>query len=137
MRVGWHIHRGDRVTIERRRLIAVAVIATTLGVPAATFLLDWRLLSGRYVIIAYALVVTGALFSILNGYLSLVRPALHYRSGRPNDEYRHISGAPMVGMLALVGLLFAPPSAVLSTTVLLLVLIDRGNALWFVIATWE
>jgi hypothetical protein len=43
----------------------------------------------------------------------------------------------MLGMLTLPGLLLAPPSAWLSAAVLVAVLADTGNPLWFVLATWS
>lgn len=118
--------------------IAGAIVAlAVLAVPLASFAWDWRAWSGRFALGGSLLIGVGGLISVVNLYLSFVRPLLLRRKRANRDAKRHISGVPLLGMLVLPGLYLAPPSVLLSVLVLVFVAVDTGNAVWFVWATWN
>lgn len=121
-----------------KRTVGAAAALAVFALPVASFAFDWRLFSGSFVLLGYALVGAGGLISLLNLYLSFVRPMVLRRTGGTEEEaQRHLSGIPMLGMLVLPGLLLAPPSALLSALVLVSVAADTNNVAWFVWATWH
>ncbi|HTF90481.1 MAG TPA: hypothetical protein VK843_18840 [Planctomycetota bacterium] len=111
--------------------------AAVLAIPIASIFLDWRIADGNHAIIAYALFGFGALVSIFNFYLSILRRPLWIARGRSPHEIRFVSGIPLLGRLVLAGLALAPASLVLSCASLLLVLADTGNIGWFIVAIWR
>lgn len=123
--------------LQGKRAIGAAIVLAVLAPPIASLALDWRLFQGGFVHLGYALVGVGGLISLLNLYLSILRPLLLQRRRRIGEQERHISGIPMLGMLVLPGLYLAQPSIFLSVLVLVFVTVDTGNAAWFVWATWN
>ncbi len=80
-----------------------------------------------------ALVIGG-----LNFYLSFLRGLLYQRRKGSLDEYKHVSGLPMIGsLLVVVGAVLAFGSTLAAGLGLVAVAIDTGGSVWFLIATWK
>jgi hypothetical protein len=81
-------------------------------------------------ILAYILFGLGGFLSILNFYMSFIRPAIHVMRGR--GEYRFVSGFPLVGSLMLVAAFFLFPAGhILRPAALVIALFDTGGIHWF------
>jgi hypothetical protein len=119
------------------KFIAFCIAVGVLAIPIWSLHVDWRLAFGPLPWLGYSLFGLGSLVSLTNFYLSLLRYPLFILRGRSRDEYRHISGFPMVGMLVLFGLALTPASRALSLATFVLLLIDTGNIPWFVVAVWR
>jgi len=119
-----------------RKSIAVLLIALLLAIPIGSFFVEWRLFDGRSAVLAYSLFGLGALFCVINLYLSFLRPVVH-RLRAQAQPLRHVSGVPLLGMTILPGLMLAPPSVTLSAACLALMAVDTGNLLWFVACVWK
>jgi hypothetical protein len=118
------------------KLIALCIAIGILGIPIASLHVDWRLAFGPLPWLGYLVFGLGALVCITNFYLSFLRHPI-FVLRRSRDEYRHISGFPIVGMLVLFGLALTPPSPALSLATLLLLLVDTGNIPWFIASMWR
>ena len=82
-------------------------------------------------ILAYCLFGVGVFVSLLNFYLSCIRPAICRLRHR---QYRFVSGFPLVGSLLLVGSYFLYPAGhVLRRLALVVALFDTGGIHWFCI----
>ena len=78
------------------------------------------------------------MFGLLNFYLSFVRPALFRWRYGSLEQYRHVSGFPMVGtILVVVGGLLGFGSVVTASFGLSAMLLDTGGSFWFLLATWN
>lgn len=119
-----------------KRIVGGLVALAVLALPIASFAFHGRLFSGGFARLGYVLVGVGGVVSLLNLYLSFLQPML-LQPRRTEEAERHISGIPMSGMIVLPGLYLAPPSVFLSVLVLVFVVVDTGNAAWFVWATWN
>ncbi|MGH8067286.1 MAG: hypothetical protein ACRERE_19035 [Candidatus Entotheonellia bacterium] len=97
---------------------------------------DWRV-GGGYSSVGYAAFALGALYSLVNFYLSFVRPYVLRALVSDQASVRNVSGIPLLGMLTVPALAFVPPSVGLSIACLGLILADTGNVLWFVVAVWR
>ena len=84
----------------------------------------------------WALVVLGGFFCALNAYLSWLRYPLHRLRGRRPEEYRHASGAPVVGSLFLLIGWYggARGDGDLDGLVWVLAAVDTGGLHWFLIS---
>jgi len=76
--------------------------------------------------------------ALINFYLSFVRPLFfRFRNGSMNN-FRFISGIPIVGTILIVlGALFGFGSVGVGAIGLLPVALDTGGSGWFLIATWK
>ena len=82
-------------------------------------------------ILAYCLFGVGAFVSLLNFYLSFIRPAICRLRHR---ECRFVSGFPLVGSLLLViSYILFPADRVLRPVALVVALFDTGGIHWFCI----
>jgi hypothetical protein len=120
-----------------RKIAAVVLAAGLPALPIASMFVDWRVGDGRYSGVGYAAFALGGLLSLVNAYLSFVRPNLRRLLASDPTSVRNVSGVPFFGMLTVPALAFVPPSVGLSIACLALVLADTGNVLWFVIAVWH
>ena len=78
------------------------------------------------------------MFGLLNFYLSFVRPAVFRWRYGSLEQYRFVSGFPMVGtILVLVGGLLGFGSVVTASVGLVAMSLDTGSSIWFVLATWK
>jgi hypothetical protein len=121
------------------RLQGLILAGLGLGIPVAvagSFFTDARALDGDRPLMGYSAFATGCIFALLNFYLSWLRPLLH-RLRSDGTELHHISGVPLLGNVAVLGLLFAPPSVALSTAALLQIVLDTGGLQHFVRAVWK
>ena len=83
-------------------------------------------------LILYPLLAVGAFFCALNIYLSYVRYLIHRLKGGSRDDYKWVSGAPLVGSLfALAGLPAVWHIPWLRAVVIVLILFDTGGIHWF------
>ena len=91
-----------------------------------------------YRIVAVAIGCLALMISILNFWLSFLRPLLWERKHRGTKDYRYVSGLPAIGtILAVVTVLVGfghPTPAIIAFVVLL---IDSGGLPWFVVWTWR
>jgi hypothetical protein len=80
-------------------------------------------------ILAYCLFSVGAFVSVLNFHLSFIRPLI-CRLRR--QEYRFISGFPLVGSLLLIVSFFCfPADHAVRWTALVIAVFDTGGIHWF------
>ncbi len=81
----------------------------------------------------------GALFILLNVYTSFIRPWLHSRSNKPDEQYQHVSGAPFIGsFLMLFGVIgmFGDGHPIFGWLGVLLILCDTGGPGAILYAIW-
>lgn len=81
----------------------------------------------------------GAAVTLLNQYASWIRYAVHRMSDRSRESFRFVSGAPLVGSVALWGaaVLFAGRGRVYFGLVAVTVsLFDTGGPHWLLVALW-
>jgi hypothetical protein len=75
--------------------------------------------------------------ALFNLWLSFGRP-MYWHWRHPTAEYKHASGAPLVGNVLAVGALVVGFSALgASSLSLVALLVDVGGAPWFVALTWR
>lgn len=89
-------------------------------------------------ILAWGALLLGGFLALLNVFLAFVRPLILQSRGIPPEEQRHVSGFPIVAsvFLMLSTLPFFPQIwPCIAVTVLLL--LDTGGPLWFLICTWQ
>ena len=122
-----------------KRFIAFCAAAGILAIPVVSFFIDWRVAvaNGFLAWFGYALFGLGAVVSSVNFYLSFLRYPLFILRGRSRDDFRFVSGLPMIGMFVIPGLALAPASPWLSIASLALLLADTGNIPWFVVSVWR
>jgi hypothetical protein len=101
-----------------------------------SFFTDVRALRGDHPVIGYSAFAAGCVFGLLNFHLSWLRPLLH-RLRSDGTDLRHISGVPLLGNIAVIGLLFAPPSVALSTAAVVQIALDTGGLQHFVGPVWK
>ncbi len=85
--------------------------------------------------VGWVVLVPAALACAWNCFLAFIAPWLHRRKHGNLDEYRSVSGLPVIGSL-LIGMaaLFMHPSAVLGVVLLLLYAIDGYGLVWVLVA---
>ena len=117
----------------------VCAILATLPIAASAFLIasEWRLFDGRWAIVGWILFGFGALFVGVNFYTSLLRYPLHRLRGGTSEDFRWVSGTPLLGVLVVPGVALLPASSTMGVTGLALVLLDFGGLHWFAIAVWR
>ena len=82
---------------------------------------------------ALALMMVALGIAALNFYLSFIRPVVFHRRGGSFDEYRHVSGIPIVGtVVVVVGAILGFGSALCSALGLVAMALDTGGSVWFV-----
>jgi hypothetical protein len=75
----------------------------------------------------------GALFCLINFYISFLRYPLHRLRGLSKESYHWVSGFPLVGTLCValsLGGLHEVPGMI--PAVIVLILMDTGGLLWFI-----
>ena len=87
---------------------------------------------GVDLMLAWTLFVIGGLFCLLNIYLSFLRYPLHKLKGGARDDYRWVSGAPVIGSLFVAAsLLVLHDVKWLLVSGLALIVMDTGGIHWF------
>jgi hypothetical protein len=117
-----------------RRTIGAVICLSPFGVLAASIFCCNRAPS------SYAIwfLVPGTIIAILNLYLSLLRPLRYRWRGQPTEDYRHISGIPLIGtLLILAAAVIGFGSFVVATAGIAATLADTGSPFWFLVATWK
>lgn len=88
--------------------------------------------------IAWFTLVLGGFLALLNVFLSFCRPLILQARGIPPEKQRHVSGFPILGSFLLM---FATmpffPSVWPCVVVTVLLVLDTGGPLWFLISTWN
>jgi hypothetical protein len=105
------------------------LIGSGLGIPIAvlgSFFTDVRAFLGVHPLFGYSTFAVGCAVGLLNFYLSWLRPIAH-RLRSDGTDLRRISGLPVLGNIAVIGLLFAPRSLALSTAALVQIALDTGG----------
>lgn len=75
---------------------------------------------------------------LLNVHLSWVRPILHKRKQGSMENYKHISGIPIIpSLLVIIAALMLTPRIWPCILATILLLLDTGSPIWFVIMTWK
>jgi hypothetical protein len=89
-------------------------------------------------VLAWCGLAFGGFIAMLNAFLSFGRRLILQFRGIPPEEQRHVSGFPMLGSLVLM-LSAIPffPQVWPSIVVTVLLLLDTGGPLWFLISTWH
>lgn len=118
-----------------RRFLGVVVAIAPIALAVVS--IAWHPRHPPFPLIADALVGTAMFFAMFNLWLSFGRP-MYWRWRKPAAEYKHASGAPLVGNALAVGALVAGFSALdASIFALAALLLDVGGAPWFVALTWR
>ena len=125
------------IMLAYRRLLGLLAAASPFAVVMFCGLSDWRLGTGNASGMGYLLLTLGWLISIFNFYLHVLRHPIHCLIHGKDAEYKWISGAPLLGLLSVLGLALLPRSVWLSIIALILLCIDIGGIHWFVIFTWK
>ncbi len=85
---------------------------------------------------ALVLMIVAMEIAAPNFYLSFIRPFVFHRRGGSFDEYKHVSGIPIVGtIVGVVGTVLGFGSALCSALGLVAMALDTGGSVWFLIAT--
>ena len=80
----------------------------------------------------------GVWLTLTNAYLGWLRPWLHVRKGRSAGTYTNVSAVPLVGTVLLtVGQGLEPLGWPWAAGLLVLLVLDSGGPLWFVLAVWH
>lgn len=83
-------------------------------------------------IIAYMLFGLGGFFCLLNFYLSFLRYPIYGLSGGGKQEYKWVSGAPVLGSLFVgLSLIFHYATNWMLISGVALIIIDTGGLHWF------
>lgn len=86
--------------------------------------------TARWIAGGIFMVITVAI-AFFNFYLSFIRGWMHLRFNGNPDEYRHISGLPLIASITgLIAALLLPVSLVVGTILLASLLIDTGGVPW-------
>jgi hypothetical protein len=120
----------------RRGLGVLAGVAPLLLLGAS---LVFSVTSGnRQSTAALVVMIVAMFFAAPNFYLSFIRPFVFHRRGGSFDEYKHVSGIPIVGtVVVVVGAILGFGSALCSALGLVAMALDTGGSVWFLIATWR
>ena len=82
--------------------------------------------------------VPAAFIAGLNFHLSFIRPLIYRLRHGSMEDYRHVSGFPMIGtLLVLIGGIVGFGALSSALFGLAAMLVDTGGSLWFLIATWH
>jgi hypothetical protein len=118
-----------------KRLIAIAIFLHPVVFIVLSLLFnvevqyDWH----HYLLFGFGLFVAG-----LNVYTSWVRAFLHKILNGDLEDYKFVSGIPILGnVAALVALWHCGNSWVTIAIVITILVLDTGGMPWFVIATWR
>ena len=88
--------------------------------------------------LAWGVLGLGGFLALLNVFLSFGRPLILHLRHVPENERRNVSGAPILGSLLLMfGALPLFPRVWPCVTVTVLLLLDTGGPLWFLMCTWK
>ncbi len=88
--------------------------------------------------LAWAAFGHGAFFSLVNLYLSFGRPMILRLRGIPFEEQNNPSGYPLIATISLMlSTLPFYPSLWPCVAVTILLVLDTGGPLWFLIWTWK
>jgi hypothetical protein len=120
-----------------KRFIGIVVAIIPFGIVLILSMVDWRLFAGKIAFLGYCLFAFGGLVSCINFYLSFLRYPLHRLRGGKKENYRWISGIPLLGILCVAGLVLLPKSFWFSLLTFIFLLIDTAGIPWFVIAVWK
>jgi hypothetical protein len=120
-----------------RRTGGILLAALPFGLLVAS-IISGCLGSGRAPFAGIVAIVLAAAIGIMNFHLSFVRPRIFFKRHGSMNDYRFISGVPVVGtvLVCLGGVLGfgAVGSAMVGIAVLAM---DTGGLTWFVISTWR
>jgi len=121
------------------RVQGLVLLGIGLGIPVVvvgSFFTTLGALRGSLPVVGYTLFALGCVFGLVNFYLSWLRPTVH-RLRSDGTGLPRISGIPLLGNVAVLGLVLAPPSVALSTAALVQISIDTGGLQYFVRALWR
>ena len=84
------------------------------------------------------LLVPAAAFALLNFHLSVFRPLLYRLWHGSLEEFRFVSGFPLIGtVLALIGGIVGFGALSAALIGIGAILVDTGGSFWFLLATWH
>lgn len=87
---------------------------------------------------ALVVMIVAMFIAAPNFYLSFIRPLLFHLRRGSFDEYKNVSGIPIVGtVVVVVGAILGFGSVLCSTLGVVATALDTGGSMWFVIATWR
>ena len=120
----------------RRGLGVLAGVAPLLLLGAS---LVFSVTSGNRQSTAALVVMIVAMFiATPNFYLSFVRPFVFHKRGGSFDEYKHVSGIPIIGtVVVVVGASLGFGDALCSVLGLVTIALDTGGSVWLLVATWR
>ena len=119
------------------RWICAALALLPIAMSVFLIASEWRIFDGRWAIVGWILFGFGALFVGLNFYISVLRYPLHRLRGGTSEDFRWVSGTPLIGVLVVPGVALLPASSTMGVTGLALLLLDFGGLHWFAIAVWR
>src|SRR5689334_20883855 len=87
---------------------------------------------------ALVLMIVAMFIAAPNFYLSFIRPLVFHLRGGSFDEYKNVSGIPIVGtVVVVVGAILGFGSFLCSALGLVAMALDTGGSVWFLVATWR
>jgi hypothetical protein len=88
--------------------------------------------------LGFAWMLIALTVGLLNFYLSFIRPLLLYWRCGSSEQYRHVTGIPLVGTIVVViGGLFGFGSVLTACVGLAALLLNTGGSFWLLLATWK
>jgi hypothetical protein len=88
-------------------------------------------------VVPYGALIIGGLFILYNVY-SFFHPLLYKLIHRSMDGYKHNSGFPLLGTIGVAFYSICKfPNPEISLYLSILLLVDTGGPLWFVVCTWR
>lgn len=121
-----------------KRLIGIFIAIIPFAIVLSSSLIDWRpdpIFSPFFA--GYPLFVIGGFISCLNFYLSFLRYPVFLLRGGKKENYRSVSGLPLVGCVSVIALIFLPRSIWLSLFAFIFLIIDTGGISWAIISVWK
>lgn len=119
-----------------RRSLGLAVCLSPFGLLSGS--LVFGLVRQSDMTSGLGVMVGAALLGAVNFHLSFVRPFLFRRRRGSVEQYRHVSGLPLIGTLAvLAGGLLGFGAVVTALLGVAVMLVDTGGSFWFLLSTWK
>ncbi len=116
--------------------IALIIAIIPFGVAVGLGISGSRILEGEWVKTGVCVYSLGAWVCLLNFYTSFLRFPIHRLRGGSEEDYKFVSGIPLVGVLVLLGMALLPINTYITLASIALIVMDTGSVTWFVISIW-
>ncbi|MDA8746529.1 hypothetical protein N9N28_18040 [Rubripirellula amarantea] len=117
-----------------RRLLGITLCLLPVWLVVTSFIATDRL----YSTLSSLILAPALLIAVTNFHLSFLRPWLHKRRQGTMDNYKFVSGIPMVGtILVVLGLALGFGAVIPTCLAAAATLLDTAGSPWFLAATWR